>query len=125
MRWEDAAVPLPRGPEELEREREARDDLEAADSRAQSWPEWEVRVELVSHSDVGPFAERLRAQGLHVLRRWRFLLVGADTEDQARALADMISREAPNGTLVIPQGSGDLAWRAAHPSPFVYLQSLV
>jgi hypothetical protein len=40
-------------------------------------------------------AATLRSEGLPVIRRWKFLVVGATSEDESRELADQIRREAP------------------------------
>ena len=40
-------------------------------------------------------------EGRAVVRRWKFLLVSAGNEDQARELAGQIRREAPPGAAVI------------------------
>jgi hypothetical protein len=50
----------------------------------------------------------LDGEGLRVIRRWKFLVVGANDEDSAREVADRIRREAP----------ADAAVRAEH-SPVV------
>lgn len=125
LRWEDADVPLPRSEAALEDEREERDRAEAADARLQGWSEWEVRVELRSHAEVQELADRFEAEGVPVVRRWRFLLVGAATEDEARALAERLRGELPEGARVLAQGSGMLAWQVTHPNPFAYFDTLV
>src|SRR5204862_8064089 len=38
---------------------------------------WEVRVELESHDEARELADRLESEGHTVVRRWRYLLVGA------------------------------------------------
>ena len=60
--------------------------------------DWEVRVELPSHRAMGELAERLEGEGLPVLRRWRYLLVGALTEEGALEMASRIEDEGPDGT---------------------------
>ena len=50
--------------------------------------------------------------GLPVVRRWKFLIVGVATETEAEALAARLRHEAPEGTRVIAEGSGALAWQA-------------
>ena len=47
---------------------------------------------------------------MHLVRRWRFIVVGAETEDEANALAERIRREAPPGTKVVAEGSQAEAW---------------
>jgi len=57
-------------------------------------------AELPSHREAVALAGKLRGEGLRVIRRWKFLVVGADNEDSARELADRIRREAPAGVTV-------------------------
>jgi hypothetical protein len=45
-------------------------------------------------------AATLRSEGLPVIRRWKFLVVGATSEDESRELADQIRREAPTDARV-------------------------
>ena len=51
-------------------------------------------------------AEKLRDEGLPVIRRWKFLVVGAANEDEAAALAERIRREAPPDATVRAQAAG-------------------
>ena len=68
-------------------------------------------MELESHEETVELADRLESEGLHVLRRWRFLLLGARTEEEAQALAARIRAEAPPGTKVTPEGNEALVRR--------------
>jgi hypothetical protein len=54
-----------------------------------------VRVELPSHRQAVELAGRLRAEGRPVIRRWKYLILGASNEDQASALAEAIAAGAP------------------------------
>lgn len=93
--WRDASVPLPRT--EAEREEERRRHLTAEEREVAEEGEfdWELRVELESHSATAELGDRLEQEGLPVVRRWRYLRVGALTEEAARELADRILAEAP------------------------------
>src|ERR671939_782306 len=48
---------------------------------------WEVRVELDSHTDAAALADRLESEGYGVVRRFRWLVVGAATREEADDLA--------------------------------------
>jgi len=102
--WKDAAEPLPEDAAERARERERR---EAAEERAGE-EGWEVRVDLPSVRETHELAERLSDEGLHVRRRWRFLLVGANSERQASELAERIRAEAPAEAKLHVEPSGEL-----------------
>jgi hypothetical protein len=51
---------------------------------------WQVRVDLASHHDVIALAERLASGGWPVVRRRKYLVAGADCEDDADRLAQEI-----------------------------------
>jgi hypothetical protein len=93
--WEDAGAPLPETAQQRQAEHQRLMDEETRESAAAGEPEWEVRVEMASHRDAVKLAERLRAEGRPVARRWKFLLLGASNEDDARELAAAVGREAP------------------------------
>lgn len=119
--WAEVSVPLPATPEELEAEegrREAREEAEAAQT---GLAEWEVRIELASHDDTVQLAERLEDEGIPVVRRHTFLLVGAATEDDAGELAKRLAGEAPKGATVHVQPGGEMVWEVTPPNPFVMI----
>ncbi len=114
-RWEDASEPLPITDVEREAEHARLEQLETEESEQLGEPEWEVYVTLATHHDARVFAERLRGEGIPVNQRWRHLLVGANDEDDAAALAKRLQVEAPAGSEVHAQGNGLLYWRMLHP----------
>lgn len=118
QRWEDASVPLPGTEEEREAERRRLLEREAAESRESGYAEWEVRIELATHRDTVDLAERLEAEGIPVVRRYRYLLAGAVNEDEARALAARLEREAPEGASVQVEPGGQMVWEVAPRNPF-------
>ena len=95
--WLDPAVPLPETEPEREEELQRREDAERREVAAEGDYDWEVRVELASHHDTVALRRRLGGEGLPVTRRWRYLLVGALTEERATELADRVLSEAPEG----------------------------
>jgi len=118
-RWEDAAKPLPLSEEQRAGEHARLEREETEESEHAGYPEWEVRVTLPSHHDARAFAARLRDVGIPVNQRWRHLLVGANDEDDAAALAERIRREAPAGSEIHSEGNGLPYWGQLH--PFAYL----
>lgn len=122
-RWEDASVPLPRTEAERQAELRRLEAEEAAESR-RNGPEWEVRLELPGHRETTELADRLEAEDIPVLRRWRFLLVGAESEQQANELAARLRQEAPAGTAVTVEGSAELVGEVALPNPFIVFGGL-
>jgi hypothetical protein len=122
--WKDASVPLPRTEAEREAERERREAREAAESLATGHAEWEVRVELPGHAETVELAERLEAEGISVVRRFTYLLVGAVNEDEARALGERLRDEAPAGATIQVQPGGEMVWEVAPRNPFVIFGGL-
>jgi hypothetical protein len=115
--WADASVPMPENDDAWQAERRRAMDFEAGQSRAAGRAAWQVRVALTSHRQTVEFAERLRAEGHTVIRRWKYLALGADHEDEASALAEAIALEAPPGASVQVMGNslgpGDAGQAAA------------
>lgn len=108
--WQDPEVPLPEtGPEQAAEhaQRVAREREETAE---RGYAEYEVRVECASHHDTAALADRLHEEGLPVVRRWRYLLVGASDEDAASALAQRLRSEAPSGSTITAEVSQRAAW---------------
>lgn len=98
--WEDPDVALPRTGAERQAEHQRLMAEETAESRAIGKAQWQVRAELPTHQEAVALAGKLRAEGRPVIRRWKFLILPADNEDQARELAGQISREAPADATV-------------------------
>lgn len=119
--WLDASIPLPTTPEEIAAERARADANESEESREQGWAEFEVRAELPSHRATVAFAKKLEDEGTPVVRRWKFIVVPAANEDEAAAIAERLRAEAPEGTRVIAEGSGNLAWQAGQGGRFAWL----
>jgi len=121
--WEDPDLPLPEGDAARLAEHEKLIAAERAEAE-RGEPEFEVRVDLASHGDAARFAEALRAEGLPAVRRWKYLVVGATDEDSARALAARLESEAPGGSEVTVEGSGQVAWAERPPNPFAVFGGL-
>jgi hypothetical protein len=104
--WESGDVALPGTPAEVETERRRLDAEETAESLASGVALFEVRVQVSAHRDAVALANKLRAAGYPVVRRWRFLVVGADNADQADEFAAAIRQQAPAGAVVTTQEVG-------------------
>lgn len=77
---------------------------------------WEVRVELDSHTDAAELADRLEGEGYGVVRRFRYLIVGAATKDEADALAERLHGEV--------EPSSAYVWENVPQNPFVVFGGL-
>ena len=77
---------------------------------------WEVRVERETHAEARKLADELEGEGYDVVRRWRFLIVGAGSEDEARELAQRVHGEVEPG--------GELVWEVTPQNPFAVFGGL-
>jgi hypothetical protein len=111
--WEPADEPLPATDAEKAAEHEELEREEAAESATAGYAEWEVRLDLPSHTAAVELADRLEAEGIPTTRRWTYLLVGAPDEDDANALANRLQAESPAGTRLLVQPGGEAAWEVA------------
>jgi hypothetical protein len=71
---------------------------------------WEVRVACPSHADARELADRLQSDGYSVERRWRYLIVGTASKDDADALAARVHGEVEPG--------GEAVWETVPGNPF-------
>ncbi len=106
--WQDADIAMPQTDEERQAEHQRLEDTETRESLATGHPRWEVRVELPSRHDADALAGQLQAAGRTVIRRWKFLVLGANDEDEANDLAKMIRQEAPAAASVRAEEVGPL-----------------
>lgn len=122
--WEDPDLPLPETAAARVAEHEELIAAERERLAETGEPEFEVRVDLPSHREAVRFAERLRAEGLPSVRRWKYLVVGAADEDSAAALATRLEGEAPTGSKVVVEGSGQVAYAERPANPFAVFGGL-
>lgn len=102
--WKDAEEPLP--------DDEAARAEEVREAEAEGWREtgygaypWEVVIDLPHPRDGHKLAGQLRLEGLPVKRHFRYLLVGATTEDDAVELGKRLEGEVPEGARVGVRGN--------------------
>lgn len=122
--WRDAAVPLPETEEEIQTEHARQQEREAAESFAHGHAEWEVRISLPSREATETLGARLAAEGLPIVRRSTFLLVGAANRDEADALAERLRAEAPEGAQIEVEPGGGMAWEVMPSNPFAVFGGL-
>jgi hypothetical protein len=99
-RWETPDVPMPQTAAERQAEHQRLLQAETAESLATGQAQWEVRVELGSHRQAVALARKLEGEGRVIVRRWKFLLLGATNEDEARELAGQLKQEVPADAAV-------------------------
>jgi hypothetical protein len=105
--WKDADEPLPE--DEAARAQEMREAEEEGAAEAREYGEypWEVVIDLPHIRDTHTVAEKLRSESLPVKRRFRYLLVGAASEDDAVELGKRLEAEVPEGSHVGVRGNPD------------------
>jgi hypothetical protein len=108
--WEDPDEPLPATAPEQAAEHAKLIAKEREETAERGYAEYEVRIQCHSHRETVALADRLRDEGLPVLRRWRYLVVGSPDEDSANALADRLRAEAPPGSTVTAEVSARTAY---------------
>jgi hypothetical protein len=108
--WEDPDKPLPASDAERAAEHAELVAREREESKERGYAEYEVKVHCSSHRDTIKLADRLHDEGLPIVRRWKYLLVGASDEDAANALAERLRAEVPPGATVTAEVSQRAAW---------------
>jgi len=83
---------------------------------ARGYAPWEVRVELRSHEEADALADELEEEGYEVVRRWRYLIVGAASREEAETLARRLHGQVEPG--------GELVWEVMPQNPFAVLGGL-
>ncbi|HEX6788324.1 MAG TPA: hypothetical protein VF091_03700 [Gaiellaceae bacterium] len=77
---------------------------------------WEVRVTLPSHADARRLAQQLESEGYSVVRRWKYLIVGTASKEDAQTLAERVHGEVEPG--------GDVVWEVVPGNPFAIFGGL-
>ncbi|HWC50024.1 MAG TPA: hypothetical protein VG448_14175 [Solirubrobacterales bacterium] len=123
--WRPADEPLPADAEAQAAEHAARVACERAESEASGYPEYEVRIDLPSHGEAKELVERLSAEALPSVHRWKYVLLGAADEDSANELAEQVRAEVPPGSKITVEGTWREAYAKRSHSPFSFLGGLV
>jgi hypothetical protein len=121
--WEAPDKPLPAD----DASRAAEHSELIADERRQALeePEFEVRVECASRADAAALSQKLRAEGLPNVHRFKYVVVGASDEDSANALAQRIRVEAPERSVVTVEGTlGSVLDEGGAANPFAVFGGL-
>ena len=122
--WMDPDLPLPDNEAARQAEHETLFAAERRQTEETGHPEFEVRVDLPSLHDAHEFADTLRGEGLPVVHRWKYLLVGVTDEDSGKALAERIRSEAPEGSRVAVEGTWSAVNAERPSSPFAIFGGL-
>jgi hypothetical protein len=90
-------------------------DVEA-DLLSRGYAPWEVRVECESVGEAHALAEQLEREGYGVVRTFRYVVAGTNSNEEARELARRIHGTAEPG--------GELVWEVAPQNPFAVFGGL-
>lgn len=77
---------------------------------AEGYAPWEVRVQCPDHRAARELADSLGAEGYGIVRRWRYVIAGCASKEQADALAKRVHGQVEPG--------GELVWEALEGHPF-------
>jgi hypothetical protein len=122
--WRSADEPLPEDGEGRTAEHAERVARERRETEENGHPEYEVRIDLPSHKEARELVERLEAEGLPSVHRWKYVLLGAADEDSANELAERVRSEVPPGSRVTVEGTWSEAYAERSRSPFWFLGGL-
>jgi hypothetical protein len=103
--WKAADEPLPDDEAALAQEMLEAEEEGLQEAREYGDYPWEVVIELPHIRDTFSVADKLRGEGLPVKRRFRYLLVGAASEDDAIELGKRLGPEVPEGSHVGVRGN--------------------
>ena len=122
--WRPADEVLPADGDAKAAEHAARVARERQETEESGSPEYEVRIDLPSHADAKVLVERLDAEGLRSVHRWKYVLLGAADENTANQLAERVRAEVPPGSKVAVEGTWREAYAERPHSPFSFLGGL-
>ena len=117
--WQDATAERPdKATAALRDAHEYLMDQERQRSAATGRAAWQVRVELPMPADVKALARRLVAEGWPIVRRRKYLIAGANCEDDASDLARKIrGYTAIDAIIRVQRGVYGFAWWAQPGGP--------
>ena len=92
------------------------DETWEEDELERGYAPWEVRISCESHRAARELSEQLEQEGYSVERRWRHLIVGTGSKEEADALAARLHGEVEPG--------GDLVWETVPGNPFAIFGGL-
>lgn len=121
--WEDPDNPEPTDAAQLRTENAIRNAGERRESAEQGYPGMEVRVSCASRHEAAGLARRLADEGIVNIHRWSWVLIGADDEDDANALAERLRDELPGAEITV-EANGRKVWDSLPGNPFAILGGL-
>jgi hypothetical protein len=121
--WEDPDNPEPSDAEQIATEDEIRNAGERRESAEQGYPEMEVRVSCASRHDAVELSRRLEDEGIVNVHRFSWVLIGANDEHDAQALAQRLRAELPGAEIAVEANLNKVASKMPA-NPFAWLGGL-
>ncbi len=87
-----------------------------AETLSRGFAPWEVRIPCGNHGEAHALADQLERAGYGVVRRWRYVIAGVASRDEAESVAARFHGEAEPG--------GELVWEAVPGNPFAIFGGL-
>jgi hypothetical protein len=103
--WRPANEPLPETEDEIEAEEEQRKRTGIQEHADSGQYPWEVVIDLPTLRDTRELADDLVKRGLPIKRRFKYLLVGAPSEEEAIELGRSFEGNVPDGSHVSVRGN--------------------
>ena len=97
--WEDADVPLPRTEAERAEEHERLEDRHRDEVEAGGAYDWVVDAIASDHAAAVEVERRLQQRQLPVRRVWRYLIIGALSEEQANEVGSLVLELDPGAEV--------------------------
>jgi len=83
---------------------------------AEGYAAWEVRIPCESHRAARTLGDQLETEGYGVVRRWKYVIAGTATREEADELAKRLHGEVEPG--------GELVWESIPTNPFAVFGGL-
>jgi hypothetical protein len=77
---------------------------------AEGYAPWEVRVQCPDHRAARELADSLGSEGYGIVRRWRYVIAGCASKEQADELAARVHGQVEPG--------GEIVWESLKGHPF-------
>jgi hypothetical protein len=117
--WRPASEPLPQDSAAIAAEEAVAERTGQEEGAAGDFP-WQVVIDLPHITDTRDLAKQLERRGLDVKRRFKYLLVGAASEETAIELGESLEGNVPEGSHVSVRANP-----RDRPQPsFVWLENL-
>jgi hypothetical protein len=81
-----------------------------SDLLAEGYAPWEVRIPAKSREEAGRLARELEREGYGVVRRFKYVIAGCSSREEAEALAQRLHGQVELG--------GELVWETMPGNPF-------